>query len=116
MANLSVYRGDWQPITVTASESGSAVNLTGIQSVKFLAKNELEDTDEQAVIVKTLGQGITVTDARKGKMKVELEAADTADVMADALYYTLKVVDSYNKPRTVANGRLNLIRTAIKAM
>src|SRR5512137_2210986 len=110
MANLSVFRGDWQPIMVVASESGKAVNLTGTQAVKFLAKNELEDTDEQAVIVKTLGAGITITDARNGKMKVELEAADTVNVMADALYYTLKIMDSLGKPRTVANGRLNLIQ------
>lgn len=116
MANLTIYRADYQPITITVTLAGSALNLTGLQAAKFLAKNELTDADASAVLTKTLGAGITITDARSGKLKIELEASDTQGIAASMLYYTLKITDGLGKTRTVANGRLDLIQTAIGTM
>ena len=116
MANLTIFRADYQPITIVVTLAGAAMSLVGLQAAKFQVKNELADDDTLAVLTKTLGAGITVTDARNGKMKIELEAADTQNIPASLLYYTLKVTDALGKPRTVANGRLDLISTAIKEM
>lgn len=79
MSTLSLIRGDDRTLTVTVVDDlGAAANLTGILGMWFTVKRHQTDTDLEAVIQKSLGSGVAVTDAAGGIATVTLTAANTA--------------------------------------
>ena len=45
-----------------------------------MAKAAVSDADGSAAVFKTLGSGITITDATNGVIQVQIEPADTASL------------------------------------
>jgi|SRR6187200_2328482 len=96
MTYLSMKRGDDREVEVTATESLDGADVT------FTARHR--PYSEDVVITKTTdpGGGITVVDA---VATVTIDAADTADLEPDVLYWDVEVVRA-TETHTVASGRL----------
>jgi hypothetical protein len=107
--NLSVVRGDAPPLrfTLENADGSGPLDLTGVAGIRFTAKVSADDADVDAIIAKTIGDGITVTSATDGVLIVQLEPEDI-DV-ARTLLWDLQVTDSAG-PHTVMGGQLIVTR------
>ena len=84
-----IHRGEDKvlPMTVREKESRDATDLTGLTAAEATFKGESTD------VVKTLGAGISVIDAPKGKLQVVLDETDTAALnVGDNQDFKLKLV------------------------
>lgn len=80
MTRLAMVRGDTRAFTVTLTdESDAPLDLTDL-SLAFTAKRRHGDADDDAVIRKTIGVGIEVTDAEGGEATITIDPADTRDL------------------------------------
>ena len=97
MADFTMKRGDTLPINHTVTDGGAAVNLTG-KSLRFMAKRSVADADSAAVITKTIGSGITVTNPTGGLAQTLISPADTTGLpaIAQLLQWDLQMVDGSN--------------------
>ncbi len=75
--NASLVQGNTFDLYFNVVDSaGAAVNLSTATAIKYAIGNSAGTT----VIAKTLGSGVTVTNAAAGQFKVNLTAADTASL------------------------------------
>lgn len=101
-ANFSVYKGEDVGITDSMSP---VTNITG-WSLQFTLRRYYGDA--AAVLTKTIGAGITVTDATNGVFKVSIASADTANLTPGVYVYDVERADAGN--RTVLTiGYLNIL-------
>jgi hypothetical protein len=106
---LSMYRGDDESFDVAVVDrDGDVVDLTGAD-LRFTAKRDVGDLDVDAVMAKTIGAGITVTNAAGGLARIDIDAADT-DTMTrgTVLVWDLQAQDNSDKVRTLASGTLRI--------
>ena len=112
MASFSIEfpRGDdaMLPVVVTRPAGGAVVDLTGA-ALRFTAKRKRKALDVDAIIVKTLGDGIVVTDAANGEAVIVIEPEDTDDFTRQlTLQCDLQMVESDGTITTVADGTLTV--------
>lgn len=109
MSVLVGIRGDDEiyDIEFKMPDGVSPLNLTGAQSIKFTAKRS--SLDEQAMIQKALGAGITVVSAVAGTATIAIDAIDTWWIEPTTLAWDCEIVDSAGKTRTAATGSLQLL-------
>lgn len=108
--NHKVVRGDTLDFKVTVKEGATPMNLTGLLDAWMTAKSDITHTDANAVFVKRLGTGITVTNATGGEMKVKVAPADTNSLAPGLkLYYDLQIKTSASDIYTLATGTLTII-------
>lgn len=78
----------------TSPKSSVPLDLTaaGVLDIRFFAKNNYEDADTDALIIKTYlvnppvdPGGITITDAPNGKFSIQLDAADVNNPLMGTL-------------------------------
>lgn len=104
---LEMYRGDaatWNMICY--KKDGSRLDVSS-GSLFFGAKASTRQSDGQAIFIKTIGDGITVTNGVQGEITVELDRTDTEGVYAPAEYeWGLQYVTTGNKPFTLLRGDL----------
>lgn len=62
-------------------------DLTGWTGLSWLVKEDPDDEDEDALVTKTLGSGITVTDAVQGVVTVTVSDDDIAELEGETAYY-----------------------------
>lgn len=105
MTVLTITRGDDVTLDIFLTDKGQPVDLTGAQ-LWWTAKRRHIDLDSLAVIQKTLGAGITITQPTQGKAEVALVPNDTAALESIALWWDLQGKDGAGKVRTLAAGRL----------
>lgn len=76
MATLTITRGDSERLKAVITP------YTAAASLRFMAKRKLKDADEDAVIDKSLGAGITITVAgdedTPAEAQIVINPADTA--------------------------------------
>ncbi len=77
---LELIRGDTASYAGVATLNGGAYNLTGA-SLRFTAKRSTTDADSAAVLSKTIGAGIVVTDAAAGKYRIDFAPGDTSGMI-----------------------------------
>jgi hypothetical protein len=100
-----MYRGDTAAWDFTVTEpDGTAVDLTDAAGIRFTAKNRPTDADGAAVIAKTVGDGVTVTNAAGGVLRVQLAEDD----VPLSLSWDLQLADDADGVYTVAAGRLEI--------
>lgn len=101
-------RGDAFTFTLTVTQAGAAYNLTGC-SIRFTAKWSYSDADGSAVFSRTVGSGITVTNAAGGIATVALAPSNTSSLPASRtdLVYDIQVTNGSN-PFTVVQGTLSV--------
>lgn len=101
-SNFSLYKGE--DVVVTDSMT-PVTNITGWSLQFTLRKNY---GDATALVTKTVGAGITVTDATNGVFKITLASADTANLALGNYVYDVERTDVGN--RTVLSiGNLNIL-------
>ena len=90
-ANISFYKGEDVTLTVTMAP---AANITG-WTLQFTMRKQFGDSS--ALITKTNGSGITITDAANGVFKVTLASADTATLDLRAYVFDIQRIDAGNR-------------------
>lgn len=102
VANISFYKGEDVTLTVTMSP---VTNITG-WTLQFTLRKQYGDTT--ALITKTTGAGITITDAANGVFQVTLASADTVNQELRPYVYDIQRTNAGN--RTVLTiGNLTLL-------
>ena len=86
---IEVVQGTTLPVTLTVSQSGSAVNLTGKQLV-FVVGTSPQLVRKTGVN----GSGFTITNAAAGIALLELSVADTRALPAKTLQFSIELWDS----------------------
>lgn len=103
---LEMYRGDDREFTLTLTEDGAAMDLTGA-SLRFTVKRVASDADLDAVITKTTAAGIVIdADPTTGIAVVTVDAADTTDLARTTTLVWDVQVTRGGKTRTVLAGTL----------
>jgi len=111
ITTLEMSRGDARKwlFAVTDSGTGAAFDISGC-SMWFTAKKRLSDTDLLAVFQKTVGDGITVTDALNGLGYIQLAPTDTTTLensKTQQLEFDFQLTQGSN-PYTLAFGKLTV--------
>jgi len=109
ITTLEMSRGDSRRWNFAATQNGAVYSLAGA-SLWFTAKKRITELDAVAVFQKTLGTGITVTDAANGLGYIELSPSDTSGLSAAKwnLEFDLQCRDSAGKIYTLAFGKLTV--------
>lgn len=103
--NVTMWSGDSKKLRFTViDDAGAAKNLTGAAIVWKAAKTAGSST---ALITKSVGSGITITDPTGGLFEVRLDPADTASLSGD-FYHEAQVTDALGDVATVAIGRIRI--------
>ena len=103
-----MYAGEYITLEFTAKEeSGSVLNLTGLTLKWSLGRK----SEGPALLTKTSGAGITITDAAAGKFKVEMDPADTQKFSGE-YYHEAKAFDG-TRPYTLFAGQITFEPTLI---
>lgn len=107
MPDFQITKGDTPTFNVAVTQGGSVFSLVGC-SMWFTAKYAYRDLDAAAVFQKTIGAGITVTNAALGLATVTLAAIDTSPLAAVKvlLVWDLQVRTAGGKTYTVSSGNL----------
>jgi hypothetical protein len=101
-ANIEFYKGEDDVLTVSMSP---ATNITG-WTIKFTVRKNYNDPT--ALITKTVGSGITVTDATNGVFTITIASADTSGLDLRAYAFDVQRTSAGN--RTVLTiGNLTLL-------
>ena len=110
MTDFTIYRGDTVDLNINLIASGSPYSLIGA-SIWFTAKTSYALPDSLAQFQKTIGVGITVTDAAHGVFTVRISPADTSGLgnSKTQLVYDCQVKDAVGKIYTVASGNLIIL-------
>jgi hypothetical protein len=103
---LEIKRGDSKDYTlIFKDEDGNYIDITG-WTVFFTAKIEIDDTDEQAVIKKT----ITVhTNPTAGQTKIQLTSSDT-NLTQTSYVYDIQIKKSTGEIKTIVEGLINITK------
>lgn len=95
-------QGDTQYFDVSVVDSdGSAVDLTGA-SIKYTLEHR------HSSITKSVGNGITVTNATGGEFEIKLQSADTSSISGTGRHQ-VEITDSDGDVATVLGGVVRLI-------
>lgn len=84
--DLTVIRGDTAVYRCTVTIDGVPADLTG-HSIFFTLKPSLTTTDANKTFQKSIGSGVTVTNAAAGEFEVKLLAADLKPLTPGKTYY-----------------------------
>jgi hypothetical protein len=92
VSSMTATRGDTNRYTLTIARLGVRLNFdTEIDQCWFTVKRAHSDSDDDALIQKTVGDGITPADqgeaATEGQAELVLAPADTASVSPTTIYY-----------------------------
>lgn len=112
---LIVYRGERRGWTFVIQEgNGDFVDITGA-NIRFTVRLEypiatlVDDTDGGVLLTKSVGSGISLSDAVNGEFEILMSKADTNTQEVNAggkgYLYEISLVESgQSEPRIIANG------------
>lgn len=107
--DLEINRGDDEKLDIAfKNPAGGVLDVTGHQGIWFTAKHSSLDLDADAVIQKTVGTGIVVTNAPQGLATVSIDDTDTVDVEPTTLVWDAQIKDAAGEIRTAASGTLKI--------
>lgn len=113
--SFDMHRGDARVITfVVKDAAGVVVDITAATLTWALAKQDPESLDPQpkgsasALVTKTIGSGITVTDPVNGAGEIALNSADTIGFKAPGDFYQELQIQLATKPTTIMFGIITL--------
>jgi hypothetical protein len=108
---LEIIRGTTRRYQVTVTdEAGLPVNLTGA-SVYFTVRKTYSTSvdDADAVFQKSVGSGITISDAAGGVLLIVIDPTDTRSFPKIVLLYDLQVITAAGDIITPAIGELAIL-------
>lgn len=104
--NFEMWRGDTEVFDTAITVSGVAVNITGC-TLRFTAKQSLQDSDADAVFQLITPVEIVITNGPGGLCTITVASADTSGVtQAIRCYCDLQLVDTLGNVSTTATGTL----------
>ena len=111
IATIKLTEGDTARLTVTVRDAaGAVVDLTGATAIAWqMARSAFAASP---TLSKSLGSGVTVTDAMNGVFQVALAPADSADLLGD-FHHEAEVTDGAGDIATVFCGTLNFSKGLI---
>lgn len=86
-----IKRGNTLDLQMQVFKNGTALDITG-KTLRFLLKKEPDDSDAEAVITFTAGDGLTVTAASTGNFTLDATAAEM-NLAREVYYAGLQIVD-----------------------
>ena len=103
-SNFEMYSGNTRLLKVSVLDQDDAiVDLSGASATFVLMKRP----GQVAMITKTVGAGITITNAVGGEMEVLLVPADT-EPLRGAFAYEVEVTDASGRKTTVLFGTVTI--------
>lgn len=109
--NFELHQGDTKNLVITVKDpTRTPVSLLGAQSVKWWVARRVTSTTK--LLQKTVGSGITMTNASAGIVTIRLDPADTVSVSGD-YYHELEVIDSAGDIGTVLRGTMTVVRALV---
>jgi hypothetical protein len=109
ISDIEAIRGDGETYLLTMTEDDEPLNLTDAD-MWMTAKRHIRDADADAIFQKTVGDGITITNAEGGLATVELVPADTSELASRTvrLVYDVQVKLASGRIVTPLKGRLTV--------
>ena len=105
-----LYQGTTRTLDVSILDaSGTAVDLSSVTGVEWVMAPNAYGT---AVISKSLGDGIAITDEAGGLVTIALLPADTEDLPCGRYYHECRVSEGENVTK-VFTGHVTLLRDLI---
>ena len=109
-SNFAMVAGDTKGLVISVTDAaGSPVNITGATIAWHAAKS----FRKTAIITKAVGSGVAITDGPNGVFTVQLDAADTEDLVGDFLHEAQIIVGG--EISTVIQGTMKINRAVIRA-
>lgn len=103
-----MFAGDTKVLSVTVQDQDDAiVDLTGAAAEWVLAKQH----GAAALITKTVGSGITITQPLNGQLEVLMQPADSVQLRG-SYAYQLEITDAFSRKSTVLYGTIAIRRTS----
>lgn len=110
MADFSMYSGDSKIIQVTLQDaSGAAVDVSSPMTIIWQLSKKVTSP---ALLTKTVGTGIAVTNGPLGKFEITLAPVDTAGLKGD--YYQEIEINDSGTISTVLTGTVTINPDAIQ--
>ena len=104
--------GDTFEFSVTVDWPGETATLAGA-TIKWSAAKSAKDT---ALISKSIGSGIVVTDSAIRTFKVTLLPADTDGLADGAYYHEAEITFADGRVKTPLRGRMTIDATLIRSV
>lgn len=110
IATIKLTEGDTARFDVTVKDSaGVVVDLTGVAAIAWqLARSAFSTAD----LTKSIGSGVTVTDAVNGIFQVEMDPADSTDFLGD-FFHEAEITDGSGDIATVFCGTITFSKGLI---
>lgn len=109
--SVTMARGDDEVLegTIYQDDGVTEEDITG-WDLWFTGKLLITSGDVDAVFQKTIGDGITVTDAANGAYEIAIDAADTDGFAASdtTIQCDLQAKDTLGKVKTLLTGRITV--------
>ena len=104
MSYLPINRGNDRILEVDVRDAqDTPINITGASLFFYVSKRKFGDV----IIIKSIGNGITVVGAPEGKIEVDITNQDTNLPLGD-YYYELLLEDVEGNRYTVLQGTLEI--------
>lgn len=110
--DCTIVSGDSRTLRFTVTgENGAALNLAGAEAVRWGCVRKRADGKfaPPAAVERTLGAGISITDAASGIIEVVLAPADTAGLAGGRYHHELQLTDAAGAVSTLAVGELTIV-------
>lgn len=113
MTDLQARRGDTESYDLALLDAtGQPLNLGVITDIWFTIKRSPASTDADAIVQKTIGDGLEVTDELGGLATVTLDAADLVGLVGDTevvLRWDVQIKDTDDRVTTVDDGGFTVV-------
>lgn len=109
--------GDFLEIEVTVrNEAGSPVDISDCTSIRYAisALSKQQGPTGDALLTKSLGSGVAITNGPAGIFIVTIDSGDT-DAMAGTYYHEAEIIDE-GKVSTVFTGTISIARQLLPAL
>jgi len=108
--NFAMVSGDSKDIVVSVlDELDQVVPITGASAVFILSKTEFS----AALVTKTTGGGIVITDGPAGVLTVSLDPADT-EALVGTHYMEIELTDASLRVSTIVTGHIDIRKNVIE--
>jgi len=110
-AHLETYVGDTLLIRLVINDNGTPVDITG-GYFWWTVKDDINDTDNDAIFLKETGSGITTPRPDLGQVVIALEPSETIALRlqeSKSYYWDLQYQDNEGNVSTLASGKLKIL-------
>jgi hypothetical protein len=120
MAGFRMYRGENKVWEITVYQDGVVLDLSGaslfFEVRRFYPTSETV-TEAGALIDKSVGDGITITNAAGGIFELEVISADTDQLTPGNYYYGIEYIPAGGtEARVIKQGRFRILADVVRGV